>query len=224
MHQHAIDERHELSSTLRAAGPDAPTLCGDWTTAVLAAHLALRERSVAEMAGRLPVAVLRRNAERELRDFAAREPYERVVDAIDQGPSWSDSIGWAPVAALWSLPPVREAVNLLEYVIHHEDVRRAADGVAPRAMPVARQRAVWSRLRLGAPLTMRRVPVGVRLVWPGHGEVLTRRARHGHPLVTVEGDPVELALVAFGRQRVAQVAYDGSPADVAIVRGATIAV
>jgi hypothetical protein len=41
-------------------------------------------------------------------------------------------------------------------------------------------------------------------------------------VVTVGGEPVELALVAFGRQRVAQVDYDGSAADVATVSGAKI--
>ncbi len=38
------------------------------------------------------------------------------------------------------------------------------------------------------------------------------------------GDPVELALVAFGRQRVAHVDYDGTAEDVDVVRGARIAI
>ncbi len=42
--------------------------------------------------------------------------------------------------------------------------------------------------------------------------------------MTVTGDPVELALVAFGRQRVAQVDYEGTDEDVAIVRDSAIAV
>ena len=43
-------------------------------------------------------------------------------------------------------------------------------------------------------------------------------------MVTVTGDPVELALVAFGRQRVAQVVYDRDPTDVATVSGAKISI
>ncbi|MCU1658978.1 MAG: hypothetical protein JWO57_3634 [Pseudonocardiales bacterium] len=215
MQHHAVDERHELSATLRAVGPTAATLCGDWTATELAAHLVLRERSIAELAGRLPVRQLHRHAERRLAEFVAREPYDRIVATLDRGPAWTDF----PVATVWSLPPVRELVNLLEYVVHHEDVRRAVPGTPPRALAVARQRAVWQRLRASAPLTMRAVPVGVLLAWPGHSHIRTGRAR----VVTVSGDPIELALVAFGRQRVAQVDYDGSPEDVAAVAGARIA-
>ena len=32
-------ERRALVETMRTVGPDAPTLCGDWTTRDLAAHL-----------------------------------------------------------------------------------------------------------------------------------------------------------------------------------------
>ncbi len=66
---------------------------------------------------------------------------------------------WSPFA----LPLVREAVNLLEYVVHHEDVRRAVDGWVPRVLPVSRQDASWSRLRLASRLTLRQLPVPVRL-------------------------------------------------------------
>jgi uncharacterized protein (TIGR03085 family) len=220
MEHHAVDERHELSETLRAAGPDAPTLCGDWSTKVLAAHLVQRERSLIEAAGRLPVARLRRRANLALVDLANREPYEQLVSAVENGPSWSESGRFVPLGAVWSMPAVREAVNLVEYLIHHEDVRRAVPGAAPRQLPAGRVNAVWRRLRFSAPLTMRAVPVGVRLSWPGHGEIRTRR----DPAVTVTGEPVELALVAFGRQPVANVAYDGPPAAVALVSGAKIAI
>jgi uncharacterized protein (TIGR03085 family) len=37
-------ERAALVETLRAVGPDAPTLCEGWTTRDLAAHLVVRER------------------------------------------------------------------------------------------------------------------------------------------------------------------------------------
>lgn len=211
MQHDALDERHDLGTTLRAAGPDAPTLCGDWTTAVLTAHLLRRERSLVEAAGRLPVARFRQHADRHLVELATHVPYEQLVARFEAGP---------PPYSPWALPPLREAVNLLEYVIHHEDVRRAVPDAHPRLLPVARQRAVWSRLRFAAPVTLRAVPVGVRLIWPGHGERRTRR----DPVVTVTGDPVELALVAFGRQRVARVDYDGPAGDVATVSGARIAI
>lgn len=222
MQHHAVDERQELCATLRTAGPAAPTLCGGWTTTELAAHLVLRERSVKELGGRVPVRRLRELAEQSMNDYATRETYERVVQAIEHGPSPLESGRVYPLAAFWAFPPVREAVNLLEYVIHHEDVRRADGDTTPRLMPVARQHAVWQRLRLAAPLTMRAVPVGVRLCWPGHGEIATLRTRRGGPVVTISGEPVELALIAFGRQPYAHVDYDGARGDVERVRGTRI--
>jgi len=217
MPHHARDERHALSSTLRSAGPDAPTLCGDWTTKQLAAHLALRERSLVEMAGRLPVERVQRYAESDMRDYATAEPYERLVEQVDAGPSWKDS----PVAALWALPPVREFANLLEYLVHHEDVRRAGTGWTPRTLPVAFQEAVWKRLPGAARLTARSLQPAVRLVWPSYGSL---KAGKGKPAVTVVGDPVELTLFVFGRQRVAVVDYAGDAADIEIVSGARIGI
>jgi uncharacterized protein (TIGR03085 family) len=216
MPHHAVDERHDLSQTLRAAGPEAPTLCGDWRTQELAAHLMLRERSVVEGLGRLPSRRMQQLAEDGIARTVKRRPYDSIVDAFERGPVFS------PV---FSIPQLREAFNLLEYVIHHEDVRRTGDSFQPRAdIPAQRVEAIWQRLQRSASFTMRSVPVGVRLVWPGHGEVLTRRAKGAGPVVTVTGDPVELALVTFGRQRVAQVSYDGDPAAVALVRDGKIAV
>jgi uncharacterized protein (TIGR03085 family) len=224
MHRHAADERHALAETLRSAGPAAATLCGDWITAELAAHLVMRERSVAEMAGRLPVRRFREHAEKIVGDLAAREPYEQLVAAVDRGPSWSD-VSWPiPTAWFWSLPPVSETANLLEYLIHHEDVRRAAPGWVPRSIPVGVQVVVWKRLQVMARLTLRTVPVGLVLAWPAHGAIRNRLAARGAPTVTVTGDAVELALFAFGRQPVAQVDYDGAPGDIDAVRAADISI
>jgi uncharacterized protein (TIGR03085 family) len=224
MRHHALEERHALAETLRFAGPQAPTLCGDWSTAQLAAHLVLRERSLLELAGRLPVERLRRQAEREIDGLVAREPYDRLVSAIDDGPSWTDAVWPVPTSFVWSLPIVREAANLLEYLVHHEDVRRAEAGWSPRPVPVEVQMAVWRRLPFAGRLTLRKVSVGLVLSWPSHGVIRTRTARRGAASVTVVGEPVELALFAFGRTAVARVEYDGDPQDVAVVRGAEIGI
>jgi uncharacterized protein (TIGR03085 family) len=223
MPHHALDERRALAETLRCADPHAPTLCGDWQAAQLAAHLVLRERSALELAGRAPVQRWRRAAEHRIDELAATEPYGDLVDAVERGPSWRDLRWPLPVAPLWALPPVREAANLLEYLIHHEDVRRAADGWTPRPLPVDVQMAVWKRLPLAARMTLRTVPVGVEVAWPGHGEFRSARARRGGPVVRVSGEPVELALFTSGRIAHARVEYAGDPADVARVRGAEIA-
>jgi len=211
----AVVERHALAETLRSVPPDSPTLCGDWTAAQLAAHIVLRERSIVEMSGRIPVPALQRRAERALADYARRQPYERLVDAVDAGPSWHDRVGPVPVAWAWSIPAVREQANLLEYLVHHEDVRRARAGWTARELPDYLQRSVWKRLPGLIRLTMRGAPVGVALYSPEHGEVRTGRAKRDGVAVTVSGAPLELALFAFGRQAVAQIDYDGSAPDIA---------
>ena len=40
----AQSERRLLCDLFAEVGPDAPTLCGDWSTRDLAAHLVMRER------------------------------------------------------------------------------------------------------------------------------------------------------------------------------------
>lgn len=209
---HAVQERVELAETLRSTDPAAPTLCGQWSAAQLAAHLVLRERSVTELLGRVPSERAHAVAQRAIDRYRARTPYAAMVAAVAAGPPL-----WSPFA----LPPVREAINLLEYLVHHEDVRRAGTGWVPRVLPVQRQRAVWSRLRFAARLTLRQLPLAVRLEWPGAGGV---SVGCGTAEVTVSGPPEELALVAFGRQPVARVSYDGPDDAVATVRGASVAV
>jgi len=212
MARHVLAERTAFARTLRGTDPVAPTLCGDWNAAQLTAHLVLRERSLVELGGRLPVARLQRRAHEAVDAYAARHGYSELIDQFEYGP---------PRWSAFGIPPVREAVNLLEYIVHHEDVRRAESGFRVRVLPPGDQTAAWSRLRFTARITLRQVPQGVRLVSPEHGAI--DAPKPGAPLVTVSGDPVELALVIMGRQRVAQVSYDGPPADVESFSGARIA-
>jgi uncharacterized protein (TIGR03085 family) len=189
-------------------------LSGAWTAAQLAAHLVLRERSATELLGRLPNKRAQQIAQREIDRLVAAEPYEQLVAAVESGPSWRDARLPVPTALIWSLPAVRERANLIEYLVHHEDVRRARPDWAPRELPGTLVDEIWRRLPISIRLTMRRVPLGIALAWPGHGEVRTPRAKRHGTKVTVTGEPVELLLWAFGRRTVAQVAIDGDPADV----------
>lgn len=210
MARHALNERTELAETLRQTDPGAPTLCSDWTAAQLAAHLVLRERSLTEALGRLPSDRARAVAQRALDSTVRDTPYPRLVDQVAGGPP-----RWSPFA----VAPVREAVNLLEYVVHHEDVRRGEPGWVPRVLPPERLEALWRRLKVAARITLRAAPEPVRLVWPEHGSVSVRR---GDPTVTVTGTPVELALVAFGRQSASQADFTGPQDAVARVRAADL--
>jgi uncharacterized protein (TIGR03085 family) len=218
----ALAERHALAETLRRASPDAPTLSGQWTAAQLAAHLVLRERSATELLGRLPSERMQQLAQREIDRLVAGEPYLQIVAAVENGPTWRDAGLPIPTALVWSLPAVRERANLLEYLVHHEDVRRATAGWSPRPLPADQLSEVYRRLPMSIRLTMRRVPVGVALEWPGHRSVLTPRGKRHGVKVTVTGDPVELVLFAFGRRSVADVQLDGAPGDIAAVTEAPV--
>src|SRR3954467_11066574 len=78
-------ERAALVETMRAAGPDAPTLCGDWTTRDLAAHLILRERRPDAAAGIL-ISKLAGYTARKQRQLADRPEWPGLLDMVASGP------------------------------------------------------------------------------------------------------------------------------------------
>lgn len=204
-------ERHDLIDTLRAVGPDAPTLCTGWDTRLLLAHLIRRERSVVELGARVQLPAVTRFAESAMHRYAREHSYEQLLETFSHG---------APFYSPTAFPPVAEAANLLEYVIHHEDVRRAA-GQAPRELPADRDSAVFNRLKGFARVTMRSITVPVELRTP---DGRTIRIGKGEPQVTVTGAPVELALVAFGRAQAAVVDYAGEPRAVTAFRASELGV
>jgi uncharacterized protein (TIGR03085 family) len=202
-------ERAALCDLLDELGPDAPTLCEGWDTRDLATHLMVRDREPKAWAG-IAIPKLGDLASRAMAEQAER-PYPEIVAAVRQGaPKWS------PVG----LPGAKDAVNLLEFVIHHEDVRRAQPGWGPRAVPASLADPVWRAIRLGARATLRRAPDGVVLRRAGTDSAVT--AKKGELTVTVVGDPVELALFTSGRQRIARVDLTGDDAAVARLRNARL--
>jgi uncharacterized protein (TIGR03085 family) len=204
----ARDERAALCALLDKTGPAAPTLCEGWRTLDLAAHLVLRERRLDAAAGVAggPLAGHTLRVQRTLTD---RTPYPQLVAAIRNGP---------PALSLFRIPGMDERANVIEFFVHHEDVRRAEDGWEPRELPAALADLLWQRLRM-ARLLLRRAPVGVELVrddlpaGPGPQRVrITAKART--PVVTVTGAPAELTMWALGRTGAARVRLDGGEADV----------
>ncbi|WP_148239515.1 hypothetical protein [Ruania zhangjianzhongii] len=100
--------------------------------------------------------------------------------------------------------------NLVEYVVHHEDVRRAGDDPAPpRTLPPELNAAIWARFAPMSAGFYLPAPVGVLLTVPGSPR-MQRRARPGADPVRVVGPPVEQALYAMGRRGQAQVQLRGS--------------
>ncbi|MFC7216666.1 TIGR03085 family metal-binding protein [Streptomyces polyrhachis] len=194
MTTHAKRERKALAEVLEAAGPDAPTLCGGWTTRDLAAHVVVRERR-GEAAGILLPALAPR-LERVRREFAER-PYTELLDLIRTGPP-----AWSPFA----LKQVDEASNPVEFFVHTEDVRRADPATAPRDLDPLLAETLWKRLERMARLLARRSPVGLVLRRPDGRTVVARRAT---PTITLTGDPAELLLFTYGRQHAARVEAEG---------------
>jgi hypothetical protein len=75
-----------------------------------------------------------------------------------------------------------------------------------------------------AGLAMRATPVPVELRWSDGRSIRVGPVGPSNNLVIVDGDPMELALVAYGRQRVARVSYSGNDAAVAKLIGAQLGV
>jgi uncharacterized protein (TIGR03085 family) len=197
----ADTERAALCDLLDEIGPDAPTLCIGWTTRDLATHLYVRDRDPKAWAG-ISLSRLQPLAEKAMAQQADR-PYEQIVAAVRAGaPKWSPM----------GVPGAKDLVNLLEFVIHHEDVRRAQQGWGPRAVPATLADSVWRAIKLGSRATLRRAPDGVVLRRAGTDSTVV--AKKGALTVTVLGDPVELALFTSGRQQAARVDLSGDDAAV----------
>jgi uncharacterized protein (TIGR03085 family) len=199
-------ERQSLAADFRAADPDAPTLCAGWTTRHLCAHLVQREHAMLRNVWD-QVTTKTPGEERFMRrlvdDAATPDGYAALVDTFAAGPSRHSLMGWFD-----------ETLNFLEYVVHHEDLRRGSGPVAPRDLPAAELDEIWRRARPILKRAYRRAPVGVELAPDGGAAIPVRSGPGG--VVTVAGSPVELLLHAFGRRGAADVRVDGSADDVSV--------
>ena len=118
-------ERAALVETMRAVGPDAPTLCEGWKTRDLAAHLMIREYRPDAAPGIMIPFFASRTAKVQ-NEVAERTDWDELVDKVASGP---------PVySPLKLLDPL---VNVAEMFIHHEDVRRAQPDWEPRVLEQA---------------------------------------------------------------------------------------
>ena len=196
----AQDERTALAALLAETGPDGPTLCAGWQTRDLAAHLVLRERRPDAAVGVLGGPLAGHTA-RVQQQYLDRYPYPELVRLFRSGP---------PRLSPLAIPGADEAANAVEYFVHHEDVRRAADGWTERALPTALTELLWKRLK-AARMMLRSAPTGIVLAREDAGKLDLIVAKTAAPSVTVTGSPAELTLWAMGRARAAHVALDGPP-------------
>ncbi|MFI2186497.1 TIGR03085 family metal-binding protein [Streptomyces sioyaensis] len=210
MSTHAKRERLLLADLLESAGPEAPTLCENWSARELAAHVVVRERR-ADAAGGILVKPLAARLQRVQAEFAAK-PYEELIQLIRTGP---------PRMSPFALKQLDEASNTVEFYVHTEDVRRAQPDWSARELDPVFADALWSRLERMARVLGRKSPVGLVLRRP---DGRTAVAHRGTPVVTVVGEPGELTMFAFGRQEAADVALDGDKEAIARLLAAKLGV
>ena len=191
----AARERASLADLLDERGPDAPTCCAGWTTAHLAAHLAVRDSRPDAFPGFglerfWSAGPLTRWSHRLEDRLRTGTPYAEVVDRVRSGPP-----AWSPVR----LPALDQAVNASEFAIHHEDVRRTEPGWQPRTLPRRDQDQLWAAAKGFARLARR--PLVLRR---SDASGVEHRVGSGTPR-TVTGEPLELLLWLSGRRDVARV-------------------
>ena len=192
-------ERQSFAFDFRAADPDAPTLCAGWSVRHLCAHLVQREHAMVHNIWDQTTAKTpgeERFMRRLVDDARTPDGYAALVDRFEAGPSRHSLMG-----------RFDEALNLVEYVVHHEDLRRGSGPVSPRHLPPTELDEIWRRARLILKRAYRKAPVGVELA-PDGGTVMP--VRSGPNAVTLAGSRLDLVLHAFGRRDAADVRVDGS--------------
>jgi len=191
-------EREELCALFLEVGPDAPTLDEGWTTADLAAHLVVRERDprsgpgIVRPDGRFGAYTAKLIERRKAKGF------ENNVARVRKG---------APLIP-WRLPKLRTLLNLNEYFVHHEDVRRA-NGQTRRTDRPDLDDVLWDMLRRGAKLTTRSLKDGGLVLVRGNGDQIV--VHQGDNPATIVGEPSEIALYLTGRRSAAVVDIRGEP-------------
>ena len=203
----AQTERQALCDLALQLGEDQPTLCGDWTVKDLVVHLLVREGSPA--AAGILLKPLARLTDLESRRFARRD-FAVLVERLRGGP---------PVWSPYAVPRLDAVLNTLEYLVHHEDIRRAQPTWTARSLPDDAQKLVWKQIGVAAKGLTRNAPVGVTIANAVSGSEVAVRPGRG---VTVRGLPTEVALFVYGRVAVADVELVGEPDAVAALRGASL--
>jgi len=197
-------ERAALVETLRAVGPDAPTLCGDWTARDLTAHLVLRESRPDATPG-IMVPALAGYTAKVQNKIAATTDWDVLVGRLAAGPPL-----YSPLKLL---DPI---ANVAEMFVHHEDVRRAVPDWRPRDLDGGTVTALRRLVPAFSRIAMAKVPARVTLQTPDGATVAT--VGRG-PALTIIGEASELLLFAFGRNEV-HADFAGDAETVAAVKAA----
>ncbi len=202
----AQTERQRLCDLLETVGPEALTLCEGWTTAHLAAHLVLRERKPIAALGIVLGGVFAKHTERTTRRLATK-PFEDLIKKLRKGP---------PLL----LRRIDGQINVLEYTIHHEDVRRTADEWEERKGIEGLQEVIWKIQKRSAHLMARKLEdIDLTLSRPS-GEAV--RISESGRQVTLTGEPIELAMFMTGRRDKSLVEISGDESAVTEMRSGNL--
>jgi uncharacterized protein (TIGR03083 family) len=183
----ADHERRQSAATLRAVGPNAPTLCDGWRAIDLARHLVMGARlfGLSTLVGNLPMVALAVPIPAFVPGYVNRRnrlapwPWDDLLDRLHH-----------PLPRSWALPGVAEW-RFMEYWAHHQDVLRPNDrhvesdlAALAESLPVAvRMEVRWRRVRLA--------------VQPDNAPGFTvGRGR----LVTITGSLEDIAMWVLGRR------------------------
>jgi uncharacterized protein (TIGR03085 family) len=191
-------ERAALCNTALEAGEDAPTLCEGWDVKDLVIHLLVRERDLLAAPG-IMIPQLAKLTERASRKLE-KQDFTALVERIRNGPPL-----WSPMA----LPPVDRALNSLEYFVHHEDIRRAQPGWAPRELTDREQRIVFKTASFAGKGLVKPAGVPVEIRWSDREKPRSAVLAGGEDPVVISGDPAELAMYLFGREQHRALSFDG---------------
>ena len=186
-------ERQELCDLFELVGPDHPTLCEGWDTADLAAHLVLRENSLKAF-GLVVPGYLAKKLAKATKKLAQKKPFEELVEKVRSGPPFY-------------LKRFDEVMNLFEFFVHHEDVRRGVSGCTPRTDISDLEDALWVKQERFSKLLVRGLKdVDLKLL-NSSGETI-HLGGGGKPVV-LEGKPSEIAMFLFGRRDNSEVKLTG---------------
>ena len=113
-----------------------------------------------------------------------------------------------PPLTPYSLPVVERFTQTLEYVVHHEDLRRGQPGWEPRELPAEDVEELWALVSRSGAYLGRNLDVPTRIARSDRPGTSARFSKGDDPVV-VTGPVLELVLWAFGRSAVRDVTYDG---------------
>ncbi len=121
----------------------------------------------------------------------------------------------------WRIKKLRLLINLNEYFVHHEDVRRA-NGMTRRTDRPDLDDALWSIMsRAGAMSARKLKPFGLEVRRPEGAAVVLRNAEK---VAVLTGHPSEIALYLFGRRGAADVQISGDAEATAKLRQAQLGI